>query len=47
MVLTSGRERTRAEYDALFAAADLEPGASVRLEGLPGHRLLTAAPRPS
>ncbi|MDT0377593.1 methyltransferase [Streptomyces sp. DSM 42041] len=47
MVLTSGRERTRAEYDALFAAADLEPGASVPLEGLPGHHLLTAWPRPS
>ena len=44
MVLTSGRERTRSEYESLFAAAGLTPGAAVPLQGLPGHHMLEATP---
>jgi precorrin-6B methylase 2 len=42
MVLTSGRERTRSEYESLFAAAGLTPGAAVPIRSLPGTYMLEA-----
>ena len=44
LVLTSGRERTRSEYESLFASAGLTPGAAVPLHGLPAHHVLEAMP---